>query len=212
MRPRRAWITIPTALALLGLASPCFAEKVDFSRDVLPILSAQCFACHGPDASKRKASLRLDERESAVAQRRGTAAVSPGSPAKSELIRRVLAGDKEGRMPPPKAGPRLTAAQVAHLRRWLEEGAGHAEQRALVPPPRPAGPRVPARARPRSPIDHFVLRRLEAQKVRPAPPASREVLIRRATLDLTGLPPTPEEVEAFIKNTRPDAYERLVDR
>src|SRR5262245_23181940 len=135
MSPRRAWITILSALALLGLASPCFAEKVDFSRDVLPILSAQCFACHGPDASKRKASLRLDERDSAVAQRRGTAAVSPGSLAKSELIKRVLAGDKEGRMPPPKAGARLTAAQIALLRRWIEEGAEYAEHWAFVPPP-----------------------------------------------------------------------------
>src|SRR5262249_21232650 len=154
-------------------------------------------SCHGPDASKRKARLRLDVRESAVAARGGVPAIFPGQPAKSELITRLTADDAEGRMPPPKVGPRLKPGQVRLLRAWIEGGATYADHWAFVPPWRPAVPAARDATWPRTPIDNFILRRLEQQKLRPAPRAPRDVLIRRATLDLTGLPPTPEEVEAF---------------
>jgi hypothetical protein len=212
MTPSRAWNTIPSILSLLGLASPCFAEKVDFNRDVLPILSGHCFACHGPDASKRKADLRLDVRESAVAERGGGSAIVPGRPAEGALIARITAPDAEGRMPPPKAGPRLKADQVRLLRTWIEQGAAYTAHWAFLPPRRPPLPRVQDATWPQTPIDHFILQRLEQQRLRPAPRASREVLIRRATLDLIGLPPTPAEIEAFLADVSPNAYERLIER
>ena len=199
-------------LCLLCLAAPSFAGPVDFSRDVLPILSAHCFTCHGPDAGKRKAKLRLDVRDGTAAEHGGLSVIAPGRPAESELIARITADDAEGRMPPPKAGPRLAPEQVRLLRAWVEQGAAYAEHWAFLPVRRPPVPGVRDTAWPQTPIDNFILQRLERQQLRPAARASREVLIRRATLDLTGLPPTPEEVEAFRADDAPDAYERLVER
>ncbi len=204
------------ALALLAGADVGRAgtpsEKVDFDRDVLPILSSQCFACHGPDANRRKAELRLDVREGAIAHRESGAAVLPGKPVESELLVRITSEDETDQMPPPRAGGRLSPEQIQTLRRWIEQGATYDEHWAFVPPRRPVVPVVRERDWLRSPIDAFVIDRLEREGLTHAGPASRAVLIRRATLDLTGLPPTPEEVRAFVADAAPDAYERLVDR
>jgi mono/diheme cytochrome c family protein len=199
--------------AAAGLRAPADppAARVDFNRDVLPILSARCFACHGPDASQRKAGLRLDARADALAERDDDPAITPGRPDKSALITRVSHA-KAGRMPPPKAGPALTHEQVEVLTRWIEQGAEYADHWAFVAPKRPPLPRVADGAWPQTPVDAFVLQALEARGLKHAPKASREVLIRRATLDLTGLPPTPAEVKAFLADTAPDAYERLIER
>src|SRR5436305_1017675 len=143
------------AVLLAALPAGSFAQPADFRRDVLPVLTANCFACHGPNASKRKAGLRLDDR--AVALKKG--AIVPGKPAGSELVARVTAADGGGRMPPPKAGPRLSPGQVQALRQWIEQGAPYAGHWAFVPPRRPEPPRVGEAGWPRTPIDNFILAR-----------------------------------------------------
>jgi hypothetical protein len=188
-------------------------EPVEYNRDVRPILSKNCFACHGQDEPHRRARLRLDRRDGATHKLRdGRTAVVPGSPEKSELIRRVAADDPDVRMPPAETGNRLTPAQVAVLRRWIAEGAAYAEHWAFVKPRRPPLPAVRDRAWPRNDLDFFVLARLEKESLRPTEEADRFTLLRRASLDLRGLPPSPEEVEQFARDTSPDAYEKMVDR
>jgi hypothetical protein len=199
-------------LASSATALGAEAEKVDFDRDVLPILSAQCFSCHGPDAGRRKADLRLDVRGAAVAEREGVPAIVPGQPDESELIARITSDDATDRMPPPKAGPRLSPEQIRTIRKWVEQGAEYAEHWAFVPPRRPPLPRVREADWPRSPIDTFILDRLEREELGHADRASREALIRRATLDLLGLPPTPEEIRAFLDDESPRADELLIER
>jgi hypothetical protein len=188
------------------------AQEVDFNRDVLPLLSARCFSCHGPDAAARKADLRLDVRADAIAERDGSPAIVPGRPDKSAVVARITHQDKSDRMPPAKTGPPLTAAQVRLLVKWIEQGARYAEHWAFVPPKRPPLPAVTDAAWLRTPIDAFVLAPLEHRLWKHADQASREVLIRRATLDLLGLPPTPAEIRAFVNDPVPDAYARLIDR
>jgi hypothetical protein len=188
-------------------------EPVDYNRDVRPILSKNCFACHGQDDSHRRARLRLDRREGATLKLRdGRTAVVPGSPEKSELLRRVAADDPDVRMPPAETGNRLTPAQVAVLRRWVAEGAPYAEHWAFVKPRRPPLPAVRDRSWPRNDLDFFVLARLEKEGLHPTEEADRFTLLRRASLDLRGLPPSPQEVEQFARDTSPDAYEKMVDR
>ena len=189
------------------------ASRVDFTRQVRPLLSDRCFRCHGPDASKRKAKLRLDVREGAFKRlNAGWFVVKPGDPGKSELIRRITTDDIEDMMPPPESNLSLTDAEKALLERWIEEGADYhphwslAPVAASAPPPLRDGP-VPA-----NPIDAFVRARLEQEGLAPAPRASSEVLIRRLAFNLTGLPPSPAEIDAFLKDRAPGAYERLVDR
>jgi hypothetical protein len=188
------------------------AENVDFSRDVLPILSTNCFRCHGQDETARQADLRLDHRDSAIAKRDQLPAITPGQPNSSGLLARITSEDDDVRMPPPKAGGKLSAEQIGTLRRWIEQGAVYSEHWAFVPPEQPAPPAIKNAAWVRSPVDQFVLAKLEQQNLRPSGPASREVLIRRATLDLTGLPTTPHEVANFLDDQSPQAYERLIDR
>ncbi len=201
-------------LARNGTASSESDAPVDFGREVRPILAKNCFACHGPDEAHRKAGLRLDRRPDAIGRRkRGEPAVVPGKPDASELFRRITLDDDAERMPPAKSGVApLTAAQVAVLRRWIAQGAPYPEHWAFVKPKRPELPAVNDRSWPRSGLDNFVLARLEKEGLRPSPPADRFVLLRRASLDLRGLPPSPAEVDAFAKDNRPDAYERAVDR
>jgi len=209
-------------LCVLGLAvllsgrSPVEAAEpapVDFSREVRPILSKNCFACHGPDAAGRASKLRLDKRDSVIARnKKGDAAIVPGTPDKSQLIRRISSSDDDERMPPPETKNRLTPDQVATLRRWIAAGAPYAEHWAFVKPRRPALPAVKDRSWVHNGIDHFVLARLEKEGLKPSLEADRYTLLRRASLDLRGLPPTPEEVAAFEKDTSPDAYEKAVDR
>jgi hypothetical protein len=210
---------IPSLLvALLAGAPPTRAAeavpaRVAFNRDVRPILSDTCFACHGPDSAKRKAGLRLDTQEGALGKRRrGGPVVVPGKPDRSELYLRITSTDETERMPPPRAHRRLTARQVEVIRRWIAQGAKWQKHWALIPPVRPAVPPVKQRAWPRNPVDAFILARLEGEGLAPSGEAERTTLIRRVTLDLTGLPPTPAEVDAFLADKRPGAYERVVDR
>ncbi len=182
------------------------AGTIEFNRDIRPILSDACFQCHGPDKSRRKADLHFDTEEG------GRAAVAPGHPEQSELIRRITATDPRKRMPPPAAGKALPPQQVRLLREWIAHGARWQKHWALLPPQRPGLPAVKDVPWPRNPIDHFVLARLEKEKLTPAAEADRTTLLRRVSLDLTGLPPTPEEVDAFLADTSPVAYERAVDR
>jgi hypothetical protein len=208
------------ALLWLGLVvsttSAAFAEgdRVDFSRDVRPILSNHCFKCHGPDANARKADLRLDTKAGAFADRDGTKIIVPGKPLKSELIRRVTEKDADVRMPPKSEKLQLNPQQVRLLKRWIEQGAAWEEHWAFQVPRRPSVPEnsVRNRERTRNAIDGFVMAQLKREGMDPSPEAPKETLIRRVTLDLTGLPPTIAEVDAFLADASPDAYEKVVDR
>ena len=197
------------ALALVW-SSPADA-KVSFNREIRPILSEQCFSCHGFDAKHRKADLRLDTREGAVADNDGVRAIIPGDPAKSELWKRLLSQDPEEVMPPPEAHkPKLTAKQLATLRRWIEEGAPYEPHWAFTAPVRPTlkekGPAA---------IDALIDQGLKEAGLTPSPEASPDKLLRRVSLDLTGLPPTPAELDAFAQARAKDpeaAYAAAIDR
>jgi hypothetical protein len=184
------------------------ADSPKYNRDIRPILAENCFACHGPDKMARKAKLRLDVREDAI--KAGT--IVPGKPEQSPLIERIFTADKRDLMPPPKSHKKLTAAQKDLLKAWVAAGAEYQAHWSFIPPTRPALPGVRNTAWVRNPIDRFILARLEKHGLTPAPEADRRTLARRAALDLTGLPPAPADVEAFVNDTRDDAYERYVDR
>ena len=172
-----------------------------------PILAENCFACHGADSAARKAGLRLDRRADALKSE----AFVPGSADKSTLVERIFSTDPKQVMPPPKAHKTLTAAQKEALRRWVAAGAEYQAHWSLLPPKLPALPAVKDAGWVRNPIDNFILAALEKQGLRPAPEADRRTLARRLSLDLTGLPPAPADVERFLKDTAPDAYERYVE-
>ena len=194
------------ALAIaMSSATPAAAEApVDFNREIRPLLAKKCFACHGPDDEHREAGLRLDHREGAIEELdSGATAIVPGNSAASELARRISAADAGERMPPQETGITLTDEQVSLLKRWIDEGASYAPHWALVKPARPPVPAVKQKDWPANPIDHFVLARLEAAGLVPSPRADHYTLIRRVSLDIRGLPPTPEEVEAFITACSP---------
>jgi hypothetical protein len=196
-----SWIFLCTLLCALTTDA-----AIDFDRDIRPILSDKCFHCHGPDPETREAGLRLDTREGAVHE--DSQAVVPGQPGKSTLIHRIHAKDSEDVMPPLDSNRVLSTQEKKLLRQWISEGANWSEHWAFVPPVAPA---LPAKSEwARNPIDQFVEAKLGTLK--PEPEARRHDLIRRLSLDLTGLPPTPAEVEAFLADRSPDAYERLVDR
>ena len=188
------------------------APPVNYARDVRPILSDNCFACHGPDNHKRKAGLRFDTKDGAFTKlESGSIAIVPGKLEESELIDRINNEDPELRMPPAKSGKKLTAAQIAILRRWVEQGAKTTSHWAFEPAVRPAAPSVKNESWPRNTIDRFILARLEAEGLSPQPETAKTTLIRRVTLDLTGLPPTLEQVDAFLADRSPEAYEKVVD-
>ena len=191
--------------ASLGAGSAAFA--VDYSRDIKPILSENCFSCHGFDEKGRKGKLRLDVAESAYAERNGIFRIKPGDLANSEVWARIISTDPEEVMPPPKDHAPLTAAQKETLKAWILEGAKYSEHWAFVPPKKTPLPRNGTQ-----PIDAFVRARLAEEKLRAAPEADRRTLIRRLSLDLTGLPPSGAEVEAFVADRAPQAYDRLVTR
>ncbi len=197
--------------AFVAAAAPRAADDISFNRDIRPILSDNCFACHGP-AEDRGGDLRLDVRDDAVADRGGYAAIVPGKPAESEILRRILSTDPDAVMPPPRAKKhKLSERQLAILERWIAAGAeyeGHWSFQPLAavePPASPSGRAV-------NEIDHFVESQLAAAGLAPSPEADKEVLLRRVSLDLVGLQPTPEEVQAFLADPSPRAYERAVDR
>ena len=189
------------------------AHKVDFNHDVRPILTENCFKCHGPDEGVRKANLRYDVRAEALKPAKsGRIPIVPGAPEKSELIARVKNPALDKRMPPPQTGKRLSSSQIELLQRWISEGAVYATHWAYVKPVRPELPEVKNQAWPRNPVDRFILARLEKENLAPSAEADRYTLIRRLSLDLTGLPPTIQEVDRFVGDSSPDAYQKLVDR
>ena len=202
------------AAALLSVSSLVHADdKLVFGRDVLPILSENCFHCHGPDEKGRQADLRLDTHDGVLAELNGHKVVTPGDPQASELIRRLLSTDPDEVMPPPSTKKTLTARQIDILKRWITEGAAWGKHWAFEPLTPPSVPQIPAGfGAVVNPIDNFVLARLQTEQLQPSPAADKTTLIRRVTLDLTGLPPTPEEVDAFLTDNSPNAYEKLVDR
>jgi len=201
------------ALAAASRGDTADGDVVRFSRDIQPILADNCFKCHGPDASSQKAGLRLDLPEHALARLRGgRVAVVPGDAESSEMMRRIVSRDPAVRMPPPEAAKSLTVDEVELIRQWIESGAEWERHWAFECVRKPDLPRVPDGAWPRNEIDAFVLSRLEREGLSPSPEASRETILRRVALDLTGLPPVLAEIDTFLTDESEDAYERAVDR
>ena len=207
-------------LSLLAMQSASMFAQADepgdiqFNRDIRPLLSEYCFQCHGPDERARQAGLRLDQREGATALlESGVQAITQGDEHKSELLARITAADADLRMPPAELGKRLSAEQIILLRRWISSGAPWQEHWSLISPERPE---LPASTKENkwvsNPIDAFVLARLQREKLQPAAEAGKAALLRRVSLDLTGLPPSVEELEAFLADDSPGAYEKVVDR
>lgn len=206
---RIAWLSLAWAVASSAFAQ----DRVGFNRDVRPILSQNCFACHGPDEKAREAGLRLDTREGATAQgESGRFAIVPGSAAGSELLARVTHADPSERMPPARAGRSLTPGEIETIRRWIDEGAEYERHWSLDPPRRLKPPEPSRPAWVRNPIDAFILDGLDGAGLSPQPEADRRSLLRRLSLDLTGLPPTVDEARAFAEDQAPDAYEQRVER
>ncbi len=208
--PATAWAVAALASAL-PIDEPA-PMKVAFNRDIRPILSDRCFQCHGPDRHQRKAGLRLDVRDEAVKPRDGVVAIVPGDAAASALISRIHRHDPDEVMPPPEVDKVLTNAEKLLLTRWIKQGAEYDEHWAFIPPKRLEPPTTSKPAWVRNAIDAFILHRLDSEGLSPAAEASKETLIRRVTLDLTGLPPTPSEIDAFLADQLDSAYETLIDR
>ncbi|MCP5110537.1 MAG: DUF1553 domain-containing protein [bacterium] len=188
------------------------AAAVDFQHDVRPLLSDNCFLCHGPDPETRMVGLRLDVREGAFGERDNGVPVVPGKPEESLVYQRLIHKSAVLRMPPKYSHKELNAEEIETIRSWIEQGAPWSEHWAFVTPKRSAPPAVKKQDWARNPIDRFIGARLEAAGLEPAPEADRRTLIRRVSLDITGLPPDPRDVDAFVEDSRPDAYENLVDR
>ena len=212
-------LVLTVALIAAGASEALEApgDPVRYGRDIRPILSDRCFICHGPDSAKRKADLRLDQFESATLRRQGVAPIVPGKPEESELLRRVACLDPDDLMPPPGSNKRAISAEERELlSRWIEQGAAYEAHWAFVPPRRPPLPEtgLAAEAAPHcpQPIDAFIRAGLQARGFEPAPEAPPEVLLRRLFLDVTGLPPTPEELDAFLADREPRRYERWVEK
>jgi hypothetical protein len=195
-----------------ALPNAVLPDAIDFNRDIRPILSDTCFKCHGFDPTTRKANLRLDTAAGATADLGGYAAIVPGKPDQSAALQRMVAHEPDELMPPIKSGLKVTDRQIALVRKWIEQGAPYKSHWAYIAPQRPPVPAVGNGGWVRNPIDAFVLARLEREGLSPSAEADRATLLRRVHLDLTGLPPTPEEVDAFLADTSADAYEKAVDR
>lgn len=185
-------------------------KPIDFNRDIRPILSDNCFSCHGPDEQQRKAKLRLDTKDGLFLSSEGTI-VKPGKIDESEIYQRLIASDKDEVMPPPESNKTLKPEQKELVKKWIEQGAPYQQHWAYQPPVKPAVPQV-AGTWAKSPIDRFLLSEMTKKGLTPNGPASKEALVRRLTIDLTGLPPTPAEVETFVADKSPEAYDKLVDR
>jgi hypothetical protein len=223
-RERRfTWVAVTVLLGLfLGIAiwwtvhhgaGGSNSGRLSFNQTIQPILSENCYACHGPDPGARKAGLRLDRSEFAfTAHEKFGPAIIRGNPDKSPLVRRIESNNPKERMPPPEARHTLKPEQVALLRRWVKEGAVYEEHWSFIAPKRPPIPEAKNQGWARNPIDRFILSRLEKEGLRPSDEADKPTLIRRVTYDLTGLPPTPEEVAAFVADGSSNAYEKVVDR
>ncbi|MFM9147620.1 MAG: c-type cytochrome domain-containing protein, partial [Verrucomicrobiota bacterium] len=205
MRP-----ALPLALACLSASLPAAESRLEFNRDVRPILSDTCFACHGPDTNKIKGGLRLDSLEAArKGGKSGDPAIVPGQPEKSAVIARITTKDPDDVMPPPESHKTLNATQVAVLRRWIAEGAEYQGHWAFIPPKRPAVPAIPAGG---NAVDAFLAAGLKATGLTPTGEADGLTLLRRAALDLPGLPPADADREAFDNDRSPQAWSRAIDR
>jgi hypothetical protein len=208
----------PLAALILAAVLPARAVEpapLEFNRDIRPILSENCYYCHGQDANHREGKLRLDEFASATRDRGGYAAITPGNPDDSELIQRLISTDEEERMPPAKSNKHISPEQIALLRRWIAEGAVYQKHWAFITPRRAPLPRVQAKTWARQPIDTFVVARLEQEGLAPSPEAKPETWLRRASLDLIGLPPSPADIDAFLADVSrrgERAYGAAVDR
>lgn len=210
----------PSAVARPGVsAAPVGADRaeidnpVDFNRDIRPIISNNCYQCHGPDSEAREAGLRLDQFDAAIMpNKKGRAAIVPGSPDQSLMHLRITAADPADRMPPVDTDKKLSLVQIETIRRWIEQGAEYRRHWSFVPPTRPELPAVSDPAWPRNAIDSFVIARLDEAGLSPSPEAERTRLLRRVTLDLTGLPPTMEELDAFLADDSAGAFEQVVNR
>ncbi|WP_409049429.1 DUF1553 domain-containing protein [Telluribacter sp. SYSU D00476] len=198
----------------VALAMQDVPEQVDYTYHVKPILSDRCFACHGPDQSKQKADLRLDVEEAALDKEceSGRRAIKPGSPGSSELVHRILSSDPEIMMPTPDSHLSLSPQEKATLIRWIEQGAEYKPHWAFTKIEKPELPKVKNQSWVKNEIDRFILHKLEEQRLAPSPEADKTTLLRRVHMDLTGLPPTPQQVDEFLKDQSPNAYEKVVDR
>lgn len=201
-------------LSLFACAGTACAADLTFNKDIRPILSDRCFACHGPDKNNRKSKLRLDVKADAKGDLgKGRFGIVPGSPEKSAIYQRITSTSKTLRMPPAYLGhDKLSDHEIALIKTWIEQGATYQSHWSFIPPKKAALPEVEDKAWPRNAIDYYILSRLEKEGLHPSPETAKATLIRRVSLDLTGLPPTPDEVDAFVKDSSPDVYEKLVDR
>ena len=214
MRARLFWSGFVAAIAslagsVLAADSGPLPDVVEFNRDIRSILSDNCFFCHGPDKNKRKADLRLDTQEGLHGKDGEPGTVAPGKPTDSELFRRITSADPEQKMPPAESGKSLTPRDIALLKKWIEQGAKFEGHWAFLPVKRPADSRDPKSS---TAIDTLIADELAKHNLKPSAAADRVTLIRRLSFDLIGLPPTPEEVAAFVNDSSPAAYEKLVDR
>ena len=201
------------AALLFGFGLEAEAAPIDFNKQIRPILSDRCFLCHGPDADNRKAGLRLDVRDEALKKTdSGRQAIHPEKPMESEIIRRILSTDPDEVMPPPSAKLTVTDDEKAVLQQWISEGAPYAKHWAFQPIVKAKLPEVKQDAQVETPVDRFIQSKLEEHELALLPEATRERLIRRVTFDITGLPPTLDEIDRFVRDTSPDAYEKWVDR
>src|SRR5262247_625444 len=203
----------PHGVTVRAVQNAAPTRQIDFNRDIRPILADKCWSCHGPDAPAKKIKLRLDSEDAATADLGGGRhAIVPGNPERSQLVRRITSGDEMTRMPPVDSGRKLTQAEIDLLVEWVRQGARWQRHWSFITPIRPSLPRIKNKEWPKNAIDHFALERLEREGMEPSPEADRATLIRRVSLDLTGLPPTPREVENFLNDRSPNAYEKVVDR
>jgi len=199
------------AIAICTQFSP--AADLSFSQHVRPILADNCFKCHGHDQQQRKGKFRLDVPESAMKPgKSGHVPIVPGKPDESELVKRITASNPEDRMPPVDSNKRLTAEQIETLKQWVAQGARYEAHWSFIPPVRPDVPQVTNRDWTRTPIDRFILARLEKEGIHPSHESDKITLLRRLYLDLIGLPPTPRQVDDFVNDTSTDAYEKQVEK
>jgi len=200
-------------IALTVVAATITAAPISFNRDIRPILSNNCYQCHGPDSAARKAKLRLDREADSRAELKGGArAIVPGEITESELIYRITTDDADEKMPPADSHRHLTPKQIELLKQWVKEGGKYEGHWAFIPPTAAPFPKVKLKTWPRNGIDHFILARFEAEGLNPSSEADKATLLRRVSFDLTGLPPTLTELDTFLANKSPKAFEKVVDR
>ncbi len=206
-------IRILIVVSLCFFASALSAAPVDFNRDIRPILSNHCYECHGPDSKQRKAGLRLDEGQgSQMELKSGVIAVVPGNLEESELIYRITTSDADERMPPKDFNKQLSENQVKLLEAWVKQGGQYQKHWSFIAPQKAQLPKVRQAKWPRNPIDYFILSRLEKEGLKPSPEADKATLLRRVYFDLTGIPPSIDQLDAFLSDNSPDAYSKVVKR